>query len=125
MLVCMCVGVCDACILHVAHVCSNNERGTGGGERKKHKSLHMRKQTACLSPLPSSPPPPLLLRLSHCLFSLSLFLILSLAVVVSVFHCVCQHSLGLIFRLQHKLKLTEETQAKAVASTERGTEEME
>lgn len=104
-------------------------------EEKREKSINRftcaNKLPACRQSLPPLPLPlasPLSLSFlavplpSHSPFHSPSSSSLSLAVAVSVFHCVCQHSLGLIFRLQHKLKLTEETQAKAVASTERGVQ---
>lgn len=96
--VCVCGGVCVTLAFYMWHTYAattttlqaatvERDRGEGGEERKKHKSLHMRKQTACLSPLP---PRPLLLRLCHCLFSLySSLPLLSLPLPLSCCPCLC------------------------------------
>lgn len=81
----VCVCVCT-CILHVTHVCSSNNKNNiarsnraGKSWQKKHKSLHMRKQTALQQP-PFPPARPLTAFLS---FFLSPF----------IFVCVCVSAL--------------------------------
>jgi len=80
-------------------------------ERKGIKSIN---RFTCANKLPAPLPSPFLFHRSSTGFS-------SFPARLSCV-CVCQHSLGLIFRLQHKLKLTDKTQ-KGMKGYERTTQQ--